>query len=186
MQAQSSVETGAEILERHPSGKLDDLRVAEVEVQPCRQFVRDPGRDQRGFFGILEDGAFALIVKIALVPTAYVAHFLWVDPGIHSLEVSEVCAPRAPDEHSRLLDRQPPQRGIELLPTHLHRCLERTHGHQHPGVVRGSLCRFDHLPEPPFGIGPGQSGDDASRFCVQGYMCHVNHHLSYGKTILVI
>src|SRR5580692_6036735 len=85
VQAQSGVETGAEILERHPSGKLNDLGVAELEVQPLRQVIGDLGRHHRGPFGVLEDDPLALVVELALLPTTDVAYLLRVDPRIHAL-----------------------------------------------------------------------------------------------------
>ena len=134
-QAESGIEAGAEVLQRHPGGQLDELRVTEVGPDPGGQLLGDLGRAAGGHLGVLEDHPLALVEEVAGPPVADGSHLGRIDPLVHALVVAVVDAPRAADPRAGGLDGKPAQRRIELPPAELDRRLEAAHGHEHAGVV---------------------------------------------------
>src|SRR5271156_1097940 len=64
------VETGSEVLQRHPGGQFDELRLAEGVPDPGSQLRGDLRRAAGCHLGILEDRSLAVVEEFASAPAA--------------------------------------------------------------------------------------------------------------------
>src|SRR5277367_3515490 len=74
VEAESRIETGAEVLQRDPGGEFDELRVAEVGPDPGGQVLGDVHRAAGYRLCVLEDHPFALVEEVTGAPTADRTH----------------------------------------------------------------------------------------------------------------
>src|SRR5271167_4410867 len=94
-QAEAGVEAGPEVLERHPGGELDELRITEVVPEAGSQLVGDLGRVSCRRLRVLEHHTLAPIEEITRTPVHDRPHLGRVDAALHPLEVAVVDAPGA-------------------------------------------------------------------------------------------
>src|ERR1700722_18327577 len=122
-EAESRIEAGAEVLQCHPGGELDELGVTEVAPDPGGQLLGDDPRAAGCHLGVLEDRSLALVEEVTRSPTADRTHLGRINAGVHPFVVAKVDTPGAADLHGRGFHGKPAQRRIELLPAVLDRRL---------------------------------------------------------------